>query len=718
MDISHWKAENSAAKWATKKIATLEALAEAGKWEELEAALYVSKSKSLNQYQKGLLEAQANLKAKAATNSGIKSTHGWTKLTGSLGTEVGGKYADPDGIEWYVKTPDNVARARNEALALELYKAAGAGVVDGTLVDVGGKLGVATEWMDGSFKANWDNKGDRNSASEDFAVHAWLGNWDAVGAGSENPMDNIKYDGNGVLRVVDAGGSLDYKGMGGSGTKPFGLVADEWDTMRDASINPSAAKVFGGMTPQQLVASTEKLKGITEAKVTDLVEKLGNGSAADKAEMVKKLMSRKNDLIARGINLKQSLEVAPDIAPVPAPVAKVVNAPIAKPSIPEPPVIASPKNQSYQVKINEIHAAAMTGDVAAVEALETNATSSQTYAKKTHKYKMAVLAAMGNGATAESTPAPKSKPKASAPVPTIDKSLFPDAPIFETSNAANKAANDQAVSMALKLAAKGDLEGLKALDITPSPKVQSFHAELVANVYKQLNPPPPPEKLADSLPELVAKLKSLPKDSKDKVGYWAVLGSAPEAATDPGGAWLNKTQEAEWFAKGHNSWKGLNPPPPNGPQKIKHYTSYGFGNINEFLRGKTKEDDYDAHETAQALIKASLPIPAGTKLSRKYIPEDGIYPLNKLKPGHIVADKGILSTQSTINWSGNVAWELTAAEGAKGLPANSFSANKGEYEWLLPPNTRMLVTHVEVDPGNKHAKVKAIILPFDEGQWP
>jgi hypothetical protein len=64
-------------------------------------------------------------------------------------------------------------------------------------------------------------------------------------------------------------------------------------------------------------------------------------------------------------------------------------------ALPPKPVVASEANKSAQRKYDLLWEAALTGDPAAVEAIRTNPTSRQTYCRGHHKYKLALLVALG-----------------------------------------------------------------------------------------------------------------------------------------------------------------------------------------------------------------------------------------------------------------------------------------------------------------------------------
>jgi hypothetical protein len=303
VDTSGWPSSNSTAKACKASIKSMEKMVAQGKWDELAAVPVYNGSSS--PFEVGKKQAKENLLAMKSSDNTPKNAKqvgedpavlgGWKKISQSLGTEKGGMYIGPDGKKYYVKTPDNPDRARNEVLATKLYKAVNANVVEANLVDVEGKLSVATLWAEDATKMDWNSQLAKNAAAPDFAAHAWLNNWDAVGAGSENPMDNIKWIG-GKATLVDAGGSLDYSGMGGSGKKNFSGDIMEHNTLIDPKINPTMAKVFGGMTPEQRQESFKKVMTITDGEIGDLVNKYHGGDDYDKSMMQQKLMARRDKL--------------------------------------------------------------------------------------------------------------------------------------------------------------------------------------------------------------------------------------------------------------------------------------------------------------------------------------------------------------------------------------------------------------------------------------
>jgi hypothetical protein len=60
---------------------------------------------------------------------------------------------------------------------------------------------------------------------------------------------------------------------------------------------------------------------------------------------------------------------------------------------------------------------------------------------------------------------------------------------------------------------------------------------------------------------------------------------------------------------------------------------------------------------------------------------------------------------------------MTVGPGVKGLPAENFTAVKGEYEIILPPNQKMMVTAIEKkNEGYEIHHIHAIVLPTEKNQ--
>jgi len=728
VNVSKWSMNNSSAKSSAKKIDTLEKLAEAEDWTEILKVASSQPPKGANTYQKGVIQAAKNLLAHKnnvvvaqapakdlKTNNGLVDASQWKQVGPKLGTQPGGKFVGEDGKEYYVKYPENPDVARNEVIANKLYEMTGAGVPKAHLVEgPDGKVGVATEWDNNAQKANWGDASTRELAAKDFATHAWLANWDCVGAGSENPMDNIRIS-NGKAVSVDVGGSLAYSGLGGS--KPFGKISNEWDTLRDTSVNPSSAKVFSKMTKEQLIESSEKMNMVTRAGIEAIVETYHAGGADNymkKQNLIDTLMYRRFDVLTRGENLKKQ------IAEKPAPPTTITkpdgSSAISKPvpaTIPPMVMLGSGNNgslKSAQNTANKMHELASQGKWAELEAMKTNPDSKSHYYKKVHQFKQDLLAAKNGGAVVDTKPPATPKPAVTpkpANTPTINTAAFPTKPTFSSTNLTQVSVNNAAVEKALEHAKNGDVFALKNMTLPGSPKLAAWHGSLVENVASQMNPPPPARQLSGSLSEIANKAKVVVgKDLPTKVGKFLVLGEASPIPTD---AVQPKQIRAEW-EKGKDSYNKLN----NAEKEaIKDYTGGSFYSMNHQLRNFKKLTP-DTESACSALKKASIPLPVGMKLSRG-IPVSGVEVENlRNSVGKVLQDRGIISTSTGSGFSGNVKMTFVAGPGAKGLPAKRFSHVTSENEYILPPNSRFLVTEAADKNGTLH--VTMTILPFEDSQ--
>ena len=95
-----------------------------------------------------------------------------------------------------------------------------------------------------------------------FVLDALLGNWDVIGADA----DNILIDKDGKVYRIDNGGSLEYRAQGAKKTsEQWGDTVPDIDSMRDSSINPQAAKVFKGITNDQIGKQVQELVGKKDA---------------------------------------------------------------------------------------------------------------------------------------------------------------------------------------------------------------------------------------------------------------------------------------------------------------------------------------------------------------------------------------------------------------------------------------------------------------------
>jgi ADP-ribose pyrophosphatase YjhB (NUDIX family) len=220
-----------------------------------------------------------------------ESVDDWKKTGQQQGSNPGGFFKDQSGQEWYVKVPKSTAIARNEILAGKLYEAAGVRVPELKEVEVGGRTAIASKIVPGLKKLT--DFGDGNaSVMEGFATDAWLANWDAVGLAHDNLLEDEAGD---AVRV-DVGGSLVFRAQGEPKGKHFGDTVGELDTLTNGT-NPQASAVFGGITDDEIHAGVLKVASVHPDTIKSLVMDYGPGNPEQKAELARKLIARRADLL-------------------------------------------------------------------------------------------------------------------------------------------------------------------------------------------------------------------------------------------------------------------------------------------------------------------------------------------------------------------------------------------------------------------------------------
>lgn len=236
-----------------------------------------------------LADIDAELKERAsggpAKAKGALKMSALTKKGGKLGSNEGGLYEGEAGAKYYIKKPGSKAHVQNERTAAALYQLAGAKTLD--YRDVEGGEHVATEWKKLEKKNIAEfTPAERKEAAKDFAIHAWLSNWDAAGTGGDNQ---------GVLggktTTLDVGGSLRFRAQGGPKGGAFGDKVTEWDSMRNKGMSPDAARLFAPMSESELRASVERVAAIPDAKI--------RAAVGDDKELADRLIARKKDLAGK-----------------------------------------------------------------------------------------------------------------------------------------------------------------------------------------------------------------------------------------------------------------------------------------------------------------------------------------------------------------------------------------------------------------------------------
>lgn len=207
------------------------------------------------------------------------------------GSNPGGLYEAEDGTRYYVKTPANEDRARNEILAGKLYQLADIDVPELYPATRSDKFSVASKIIPGLKRSKSKlTKGGVPGVAEGIAVDAWLANWDVVGL----EHDNLLIDEQGHGKRVDTGGALRYRAMGDPKGDKFGPTVTELDVFTDKSRR--AGGVLGHATPRQIVESIDRVLEIPESKIRDLVEEWGPKSEGERKKLLDTLLARRESL--------------------------------------------------------------------------------------------------------------------------------------------------------------------------------------------------------------------------------------------------------------------------------------------------------------------------------------------------------------------------------------------------------------------------------------
>lgn len=104
---------------------------------------------------------------------------------------------------------------------------------------------------------------------EGFVADCLMKNWDAIGL----LYDNIIVQKDGTPVRIDNGGCLEFRASGEP--KPGGLDEEvkELDSMRDPNINPAAAKIYGGISNEDIISQIDRLVGKREHLLKVLPQK-------------------------------------------------------------------------------------------------------------------------------------------------------------------------------------------------------------------------------------------------------------------------------------------------------------------------------------------------------------------------------------------------------------------------------------------------------------
>ncbi|TCK08688.1 hypothetical protein [Marinobacterium mangrovicola] len=210
-----------------------------------------------------------------------------TRVGSQIGSNPAGIFEDSDGRRYYIKTLESVALARNEFLAAQLYRLAGAPTL--TYLPTRASNQVATRWLplDKRYLGHFSDS-EKQQAQSWLGVHAWTANWDALGLQGDNQGVF-----NGRALTLDLGGALAFRAQGDPKGNAFGHQVEEIERLRNNPNNPLAMELFGSMTPSAIARSIERITQIPDKQIYDTI--IGH---AGHEGLAAKMISRKASLAA------------------------------------------------------------------------------------------------------------------------------------------------------------------------------------------------------------------------------------------------------------------------------------------------------------------------------------------------------------------------------------------------------------------------------------
>jgi len=200
------------------------------------------------------------------------------RVSGAMGSNPAAVFEDERGQRFYVKTLESKAHARSELLAAALYQLAGAPTL--TYVPVISPDQVAKKHITSL------SEDERRQAQHWLGVHAWTANWDA--AGFEGDNQGVVQ---GVVITLDVGGALEFRAQGYPKGKAFGTSVGELDSLRTEKNNPYAVKLFGDISPSDLLQAILVVTRLPDEQIRQVVLDHGGRHA-----LANKLIARKADM--------------------------------------------------------------------------------------------------------------------------------------------------------------------------------------------------------------------------------------------------------------------------------------------------------------------------------------------------------------------------------------------------------------------------------------
>lgn len=223
------------------------------------------------------------------------------ELRGQLGSRPGGLYQDKTtGQKYYVKHPGST-QATYEHIANQLYKLAGVAVADTELIDLKGLSSIKSSWLEDAEPMTADVMRNSSQIRENFAIDAWLGNWDVVGLDADNIV-NV----GGKHYRIDPGGALIFRAQGHTkDPDDFGDEVKELKTMLDPNINPQTSNVFRDISKETMQKGAIKLAHITDEQIDNVVKAGKNFQGGWGSEKLAETLKKRRDYILDKLDINK-----------------------------------------------------------------------------------------------------------------------------------------------------------------------------------------------------------------------------------------------------------------------------------------------------------------------------------------------------------------------------------------------------------------------------
>lgn len=206
------------------------------------------------------------------------------------------------GEKFLLKIPNNQEEAENEILAAKLYQLLDVKIAKLELIEFNSITAIISKWIENYVDLGYNSvPANANGLFENFAIDAWLANWDVVGL--EN--DNIGFIGNEAIRI-DLGGSLLYRGMGALKGKLFAPHVPEICSMLDFARNYNSASVFKDTTVKHFLDGVAKIKLLDEQEIETLIIEHAPGDHEQKTALLSHLLARRDDLVVKATQLENT----------------------------------------------------------------------------------------------------------------------------------------------------------------------------------------------------------------------------------------------------------------------------------------------------------------------------------------------------------------------------------------------------------------------------